>query len=189
MGASLDTSTTWTRSQSSVGNVEIQPVNQWLQIVGTVTWGQNGIYSQPSIARANGKNFVIDIYTGNNPTADNSIIFGFSDGSGQSYTNFSHGILFNSTGIANVINIFENSNNRGVVGSGYTNGTIYRVKITLGASNNATYSIQGGAYGALGSNSWTDITPGGSSSSTTPLYAGISSGGIGTWFASDARIY
>jgi hypothetical protein len=189
MGASLDTATKWVRAQSTVGNVEIQPVNQWLQVVGTSTWGNNGIYSQSGITRAVGKNFVLDLYTGANATANNSIIAGFSDGGGQSYLNFAHGIIFSSNGIANKLYVFENGTNRGEVGSGYVDGTIYRIKITLGSANNAAYYIQGGAYGALGSPTWTNITPGTTSSSTTPLYAGISSGAAGTWFVSDARIY
>jgi hypothetical protein len=188
MGSALDTATDWTRAQSSAGNVEIVVLYQWLKMLGTTTWGQNAAYSQASIARAAGKIFLIDIYTGRNATANNSHMVGFSDGGGQSYTNFAHGVLFTSSGAANILKVYENGNDRGTVGSGYANGTIYRVRITLGASD-ATYEIQGGAYGALGSNDWTDITPGTSSSSTTPVHAGFSAGQTGTMYLSDPRIY
>lgn len=190
MGASLDTATKWTRVQSVVGNVEINTTYQWCKIIGTVVWGQNGAFSQTGVARANGKTFLIDIYTGRNATANNSVIVGFHDGAGQSYSDFSHGLLFTSTGVANQFKVYENGNDRGVVGTGYTAGTIYRVKIVASlTSNNAAYYIQGGAYGALGSASWTNITPAGTSSATTPIYAGFSSGATGTMYLSDARIY
>lgn len=189
MGASIDTATKWTRAQSTAGNVEINTIYQWCKLIGTSIWGDNGMYSQSSIARANNKVFMVDLYTGRNATANNSHMVGFSDGAGHSYTNFSHGVLFTSSGAANIIKIYENGNDRGTVGSGYTDGTIYRVKITLGASNNCTYQIQGGSYGALGSASWTTLTPSSNSSSTTPLHAGVSIGQTGTMYASDARIY
>lgn len=190
MGASLDTATKWTRSQSTAGNVEIDTLYQWLKLKGNATWGGNGAYSQASISRANGKVFLIDIYVGRNATADNSHIVGFSDGGGHSYTNFSHGVLFTSSGAANIIKVYENGNDRGTVGSGFVNGTVYRVRITLGASNNAVYEIQGGGYGALGSASWTTITPGTTSSSTTPLHAGLSCYPTnGIMYLSDPKIY
>jgi hypothetical protein len=189
MLTSLDTATKWVRAQSSVGNVEINTDFAWLKLIGTSTWGQNGAYSQTSISRANGKIFMADIYVGRNDTTINSAILGFSDGGGQSYTNFSHGVLFTSTGAANVLYVFEDGNSREVIGSGYTNGCVYRIKITLNG-NAAVYAIQGGSeYGALGSTSWTTITPGTTFSSTTPLYAGVSSGQTGTMYIGDVRIY
>lgn len=187
MGTSLDTATKWTRTQSG-GTVEIDVKQQWLKLVGTTTWGNNGCYSQTGIARANGKKFIVDVYTGANATTVNSHMVGFNDGTGQDYVDFSHGLLFTSSGAANILKVYENGNDRGTVGSGYTNRTNYRVRITLGASNNATYEIQGGAYGKLGSNSWTAITPGTTSSATTPLYAGISAGQTGTMYMGDVKI-
>lgn len=187
MGASLNTAATWTRTVSTAGNIEINTTYQWLKVVGTTTWGQNGIYSQTSIARAAGKIFMIDVYMPAAFTAG-GLMVGFSDGGGHNYTNFAHGVLFTTNGSANVLKVYENGNDRGAVGSGYAKGTIYRVRITLGA-NNAAYAIQGSAYGALGSATWTNITPGTTSSATTPVYAGVSSGKVETMWASDARIY
>ena len=85
--------------------------------------------------------------------------------------------------------MYENGNARGAVGSAYTLGMIYRVRITLGSSNDATYEIQGGTeYNKIGSDTWDDITPGTSSSATTPLHAGIVMYNDTVYF-SDARIY
>lgn len=189
MGASLDTATDWTRSQSSAGNVEIDTLYQWLKITGNASWGTNGAYSQASISRANGKKLVVDVYTGRNATANNGLAIGFSDGTGHDWTDFAHGLWFGSNGAANILKIFEGGNDRGAVGSGFVAGGTYRVRITLGASNNAVYEIQGGVYGELGGSSWTDITPGTNGNSTTPLHAGISNSQSGTMYISDMKIY
>lgn len=189
MGDSLDTATKWTRAQSTAGNVEIVTLYQWLKLTGNSNWGTNGAFTQSSIARANGKIFQVDVYTGRNATANNSHVVGWHDGAGHSFSDFAHAVLFTSSGAANILKVYENGNDRGAVGSGYDNGTVYRVRITLGASNNAVYQIQGGAYGALGSGSWTTITPGTSSSSTTPLHGGFTCHPTGVMYLSDVKIY
>lgn len=167
--------------------LQINQIYQWASVSGTVTWGANGAYSNTSVSRSSGTVFQVDIYTGRNATANNSHMFGWSDGLGHSYTNFSHGILFTSSGAADIIKVYENGNDRGQVGT-HATGTIYRVKITI-TGNNAKYEIQGGAYGAIGGANWSNITPGTTSSSTTPLQAGFSVGAVGTMYISDARIY
>lgn len=168
--------------------VQINPIYQWTSVSGTTTWGANGAYSQTSFSRVSGTTFLADVYTGRNNTTVNSHMIGFSDRSGHSYTNFSHGVLLTSSGAANIIKVYENGNDRGAVGSGYSNGVIYRVRITI-TGNNAKYEIQGGAYGALGGVNWTNITPGTTSSSTTPLGAGMSVGQTGIMYVGDVRVY
>jgi hypothetical protein len=193
MASSLDTSVKWASpSQSTGGNVAINTFYQWLKLIGTSTWGQNGVHSQYNVARASGKKLIMDVYTAvkTGSHLNNSVIVGWHDGAGDSYTDFSHGILFTSSGAAPILKVYENGNDRGTVGSGYTLGTIYRVRITLDSAgaNSAKYEIQGGAYGALGSASWTDITPGTTSSSTTPVYVGVASGQTNTFYISDVKV-
>lgn len=188
MGAALDTATVWTRAQSTAGNVEINTDFGWCKMRGNGNWGDNGMFSQASIARANGKVFLCDVYVGRAGTPN--LVVGFHDGSGQSYSDFAHGVDF-TTPAGNVLQIFENGNSRGTVGSGWSAGHTYRVRITLGGSNNAVYEIQGGTeYDALGGATWTDITPGTSSSSTTPLHAGATiNSNVSDCYISDVRIY
>src|SRR5688500_13993681 len=81
MGASIDTSTIWTRSQSTAGNVEINTTHQWLSVKGNNSWGANGMFSQASIARATGKVFMCDVFTP--PSGVPNLIVGFHDGGGQ----------------------------------------------------------------------------------------------------------
>ncbi len=183
MGATLNTVTDWTRAQSTAGNVEIDTNYQWLKLVGNTNWGTNGAFSQASIARANGKVFEVDIQPGLS-TSGIGVIVGFHDGSGQSYSDFAHGVHFGTSGN---INVYEAGTDRGVVGT-WEAGMIYRVRITLGASNNATYEIQGGAFDPIGGATWGSIQPATSSNSTTPLYAGASIY-QGTAYVSDTKIY
>lgn len=182
MGATLDTVTDWTRAESTAGNVEINTNFQWLKLVGNTNWGTNGCFSQASISRANGKVFMCDLWIPS--TSNHALIVGFHDGAGQSYTDFAHGLHFGGAGN---INAYEAGSDRGVVGS-WTAGMIYRVRITLGASNNATYEIQGGAFDPIGGATWDNITPGTSSNSTTPLHAGASMY-QGTGYVSDVKVY
>lgn len=173
MGSSLNTGATWTRTVSTAGNIEIDTVNQWCKCIGNANWGTNAINTQTTTARANGKKFECYVYLGR--TSGVSIIVGWHDGSGASYTDFAHGLLM---GPASGIQVYEAGNNRGTVGNGCSLGGLYRVRITLGSSNNATYEIQGPeseSYQPVGSASWTTLTPGTSSSnSTTPLAIGLS---------------
>ena len=185
MGATLDTGSTWTRAQSTAGFVEINTDFAWCKLQSdTNTWGQNGARSQATTARSAGKVFVCDVFTGAAHNNNFPGIVGWNDNGGLSYTNFSHGLNFTQNGSqVTSLQIFENSNNRGTVGSGWSFATIYRVRITL-TGNAATYEIQGGSqYGKIGSNTWTTLTPGvSSSSSTTPLSAGFSTAAIASGF-------
>jgi len=192
-GATLNTAATWTRTQSSAGNVEIDTNFAWCKIIGNGTWGANGAFSQFSTARAAGKIFQCDVAFGindsYNPNYPN-VVVGWHDGAGHSYTDFAHGLDFTGSGASATINVFENGNSRGAVGSGWTKGHIYRVRITLAASS-ATYEIQGGTeYAQIGGSTWTNITPGTTSSSTTPLSAGMTceSAVFNNWIG-DVKLY
>lgn len=189
MGAAIDTATKWTRLETSTGVVQINTLYQWLKLKGTTTWGQNGLISQTSTARANGKVFMCDVFTGTDAAANAGHMVGWHDGAGHSYSDFAHGVLFTGSGGTRILKIYENGNDRGAVGSNWTDNTIYRIRITLGSSNNCTYEIQGGAYGALGSSSWTTLSPSSNSSSTTPLYAGVAAGLGGVMYVSDVKVY
>lgn len=196
MGTTLDTTTKWTRTQSTAGNVEIDTNFAWLKIKGNGSWGTNGAFSQTSTSRATGKVFMCDVAI--NPTDTHSgsdwpnLIVGWHDGSGVADTDFAHGLDFTSTGGAAALFVFEGGTSRGEVGSDWTKGHTYRVRITLGASNNATYEIQGGPeYAPLGGATWTDITPGTTSNSTTPLHAGVTTAatsGLTQWVG-DVKLY
>lgn len=195
IGTSLDTAAKWNRTQSAAGNVELQTVAgvaNWVKITGNGTWGANGLSSQTSIARAEGKVFLADVFldiTAGIATAPNLIV-GFIDGSGYSYTKFAHGVDFTTDG-ARRISIFENGTSRGNVGSGWTGGAMYRIRITASSSGAATYEIQGGPeYLPIGGATWSNITPGTSSSATNTLYAGASQVTTGkTCYLGDIRMY
>jgi hypothetical protein len=185
MGASLDTGV-WTRAQSTAGNVEIDTLYQWLKVFGNANWGTNGLYRTSTESRATGKALLVDCYIPQEAAGFGAFMVGWSDAAGQSYSNFAHGVNFAS---ANVINVYENGNARGTVGSGYTMGAIYRIRITLNASGAATYEIQGGPeYPELGGASWTDITPGTTSSATNTLTPGATAFN-GSGYISDMRVY
>lgn len=184
MGASLDTSTVWTRAQSTTGNVEIDTNFSWCKLKGDGSWGDNGLYSQSSTSRAAGKVYLVDLFIGGSTP---NVIVGWHDGAGQSYTNFIHGVYFDGS---STVYIFESGSLRGAVGSGYSVNTTYRVRITLGSAN-ATYAIQGGPeYPSIGGASWTTLTPGTpSSSTTTPLHAGASIEQNVLTYVGDMRVY
>jgi hypothetical protein len=196
MGASLDTGTDWTRAESTAGNVEIDTTFAWLKLKGNGAWGSNGCFSQTTTARTAGKVFLCDVYVPleGDPNNHNTIV-GWHDGAGQADTDFVHGLDFTTSGGARRLQAFESGVSRGLVGAnpGYTEGHIYRVRITL-TTTGATWEIQGGPeYGALGGSSWTDITPGTTSSTATPLAIGctrVSAGGAGLYYyIGDMRMY
>jgi hypothetical protein len=195
MGATLNTAATWTRTQSTAGNVEIDTNFAWLKIKGNGSWGTNGAFSQTSTARTAGKVFLCDVAIHPTDTHSGSdwpnLIVGWHDGAGVADSDFAHGVDFTSTGGAAAIFVFEAGVSRGEVGTGWTKGHTYRVRITLGASS-ATYEIQGGTqYAALGGASWTNITPGTTSNSTTPLHAGVTTAatsGLTQWVG-DVKLY
>ena len=185
MDSALDTGV-WTRAQSTAGNVEIDTNYQWCKLFGNSSWGANGLRRTTTAARAAGTKLVVDFYVPVGASAAGAFIVGWSDGAGHDYTNFAHGI---NIGASNVLKIYENGNDRGTVGAGVTEGAIYRVRITQGASS-ATYEIQGGPeYAALGGASWTTLTPGTpSSSSTTPLTPAASAFAA-EGYVSDFRVF
>jgi hypothetical protein len=194
MGATLDTGTDWTRAQSTAGNIEINTDFAWCKAKGDTVWGDNGAFSQATTARSAGKIFECYVWTGDGVGATDasgapSLVVGWHDGAGQSYADFAHGVDFTQTGSVRALFVFENSNSRGQVGSSYSLNTIYRVRITLGASS-ATYEIQGGSqYAALGGTAWTDITPGTTSSTTDPLAAGFTINEAVTTYVGDVKVY
>lgn len=193
MGATLDTASTWTRAQSTAGNVEIVTDFAWCKTRGNGVWGDNGAFSQASISRAAGKIFLCDVYidAAQTPTVGANLIVGFHDGAGQADSDFSHGLDF-TYDTARRLYVFENGNSRGAVGPnpGYTPGGTYRVRITLNGAAAAIYEIQGlPEYPAVGGATWTDVTPGTTSSATTPLHAGLTVQSAWDHYVGDVKIY
>lgn len=186
MGSSLNTGSTWTRTQSTAGNVEIDTDYQWCKIFGNAAWNNNGLYEQASHARSGQPTVVVDVFPGNDQNGSGYCMVGWNTGAGINYSDMAHGVNFAASG---VINVYENGNARGTVGSGYTPGTVYRVKIQALSGGGATYSIQGGTqYQAIGSGSWTDITPGTTTSATSNLHAGATAY-HGSSYLSDFRVF
>lgn len=181
--ASVLNTTNWTRAESTAGNVEIDTNYQWLQVKGNSVWGSNGAYRTTTVSRAANVTMVMDVYL---DASGAELIVGWSDALGHSNTNFAHGVGFKST---HAIRVYENGTDRGIVGAGFSEHTIYRVKIVLNVGGSATYSIQGGTqYGAIGSATWTNITPGTSNSATSAMSPAVSAY-ASTNYASDARVY
>jgi hypothetical protein len=194
MGASLDTGTDWTRAESTAGNVEIDTDFAWLKLKGNGTWGQNGCFSQTTVARANGKVFQCDVYVPLEGSVNtHNTVVGWHDGAGQSYSDFAHGLDFTTSAGVRRLQAFELGVSRGLVGTnpGYTEGYIYRVRITL-TTTGATWEIQGGTeYQPLGGSAWTDITPAGTSDTTTPLAIGCTREQTGSfpYYIGDMKMY
>lgn len=170
--AVLDTGV-WTRAQTTVGNVEINTTYQWCKLAGNTAWGGNGLRRTASSTRANGKAMVVDIFMPRGASGTGVGAVGWSTGAGHNINDFAHALNFaGGSSPGGIINVYENGTGRGTVGSGWTGGCIYRVRITLTATG-ATYEIQGGKeYPVIGGGSWTNITPGTSASATTTLYPG-----------------
>lgn len=186
MGSTLDTASTWTRTQSTAGNVEIDTTYQWCSLFGNAAWGNNGLFEQASHARSSQPTVVVDIFPGNNAPSSGYGAVGWNTGGGVNDSDMAHSVNFSSSGIINVI---ENGTYRGTVGSGFTQGTVYRVKIQALTGGGATYSIQGGSqYPEIGSGSWTNITPGTTNSATANLHAGAVAY-AGSSYLSDFRVY
>lgn len=175
MGSSLDTVTEWNRTESTAGNVEINTDFAWCKLRGSGTFGENGLFSQDSFAVAADLTFECDVFISASATAaaPPNVIAGFHDGVGIDQFDFAHGVYFSASGGAFGLFLREDANTRGPVGSGYTVGASYRLRITLDGSGGATYEIQGGPeYEPVGGSAWTDITPGTSASTTDPVHAG-----------------
>ncbi len=181
MGATLDTTTNWNRVQAGANTVEIDTNFAALLVNGGAGWGADGLYTKQSFTRANGLTYLVDVFI-------NGVDFitGFHDGTGYSYTDFSHGVLFSSLGTD--IYIFEDGVSRGAVGDFTTSG-MYRLRITI-AGAGAVYEIQGGPeYAALGGTTWTNITPGTSTSAVNSLRVGASAENNYPIYISDVRVY
>lgn len=189
MGAAIDTGV-WTRGQSTVGNVEIDTNYQWCKLFGNGSWGGDALYRTASVTRAEGTAMVVDIFAprGADGSGFGCVGWGLGGtiGSGYSNTNFAHAVNFAG---GNGINVYENGTLRGTVGSGWTAGCIYRVRITLHSGGSATYEIQGGKeYPAIGGTSWAAITPGNTASVTNTLYPGAAAY-AGKAYISDVRVF
>ena len=190
--AAIDT-TVWTLTQSTSGNIAIDPNFQAVRGIGTGAFGTNGMVSTASYARSRLLSLVADLWVGTFASAGT---FGWSTGAGVAHTNLSHGVIFNNTGYS----IWE----AGVqVGGGGIGGTgMYRVRITPGVTRGALYEAQGGAaYPLLGGPTWITLldTRGASavtSASMKVLYGAFyaSTPSVGSLsyagqYLSDVRIY
>jgi hypothetical protein len=182
--SSLNTASTWTRAQSTVGNVEINTDYQWVKVKGDGTWGDNAARGQATYSRVNGRALVVDVYAPATATSGQGVNVEWNDGGGFAQTNGKHRVELGS-GFA--INVKE-SNVTLSSSATWTKGCIYRIKITLGTTG-ATYQIQGGKeYPAIGSASWTTLSAPGSSGSTTPLTPSFGAWGSHDYYVSDVRI-
>lgn len=186
MGSSVLDTGVWTRTQSTTGNVEIDTTYQWCKVFGNSTWGTNGLRETTGHARSGSPRLVVNCYVPLDAATAGAYMVGWGDGAGINYTNLAHAINFAASG---VINVYENGTARGTVGSGYTAGSVYRIRITANTGGSATYEIQGGKeYPAIGGATWTTITPGTTSSATSTLYA-TATAYAGSGYVGDFRVY
>lgn len=194
MGTTLDTTTDWTRSQSTVGNVEINTDFAACKLRGDGVWGSNGLFSKTGASAATaGLTFECDVFIGGGDgTAGANVIVGPHDGAGQSFSDFAHGLYFTASGGNRRLQVFENGTSRGLVGAtqGWTALCLYRVRITLDGAGAATYEIQGGTeHPAIGGATWTNVTPATTSSATATVHAGASAEQAHDHYISDPKLY
>jgi hypothetical protein len=188
MGSTLDAGV-WTSAASVAGNIGIDPLYQWCKLFGSGSWNGNALYRTAGEARVEGRAMVIDVFMPKDATAGMGGV-GWSNGGtiagAYSVTNFAHCLNFGGSG---TLTVYEGATNRGTVGSGWTAGFAYRVKITLHSGGSATYEIQGGPqYPRIGSSTWTNITPGTSASAASTMYPGaVAYSGHG--YISDMRVF
>jgi hypothetical protein len=146
----------------------IQESNGKINLVSSGNWETTALFSQNNFTRAANVTFMATI----NHLAAKSVIYGFKDSdTSYSYTNMVYGLYF--YGADRSFIVYEDNNNRGVVGSGWSTSTDYRIAIVL-QTTGAKYYIQGGSYGAFGSNTWTLLYDS-SYSSESNLKAGFTS--------------
>lgn len=175
MDPTLDTTSKWSRTQSTAGNVEVDTTtaNRRCNLKGNGTWGNNGAFTIPSWAKATGLTFQCDVILGPTPSG---VAVGFHDGAGVSYADFAHCIDFYAGGSG--FHVFENGTSRGDVGSGGTqNWGTYRVRMRLSSATACTYQIQGCQFAGFGTTTFTTLSPSSSSSATTPLRVGFATEG------------
>lgn len=175
MGAALDTSV-WNR----VGNVQIDPTYQWLKLTGSSSWGANGLFRGALEPRVAGRSMTVDVFAGRNANDSGLGMVGWSDGLGQSYSNFAHAVNFAGGGCT--LNVYENGTLKASVGK-WVPGTLYRIRITL-TDTGAVYQMQSG--GAIDSDVWTTLAIN-SSSPTAYLTPGATQW-AGTSYLSDFRV-
>jgi hypothetical protein len=193
----LDTVTDYTKTESTTRNVQIMSPMAACQVRGNNSTWVNGFYRQASWNLVDDRVIEGYVYIPAGPTGSvaANIIVGASDGSGQSFADFHCGIDFAGSGGALRLVIFENADgtSRGVVGPspGYSLNKLYRWRITLHTGGSATYQMQGGTeYPAIGSGSWTDITPGTASFGTTNFHlAAAASGNYANMLVADMKVY
>lgn len=185
MSASLD-SGIWTKSESTAGNVSINTTYQWCKIKGNGTWGANAMKVTASTTRSEGVSMVVDVFCAR-ATSGQGVAVEWNNGGGFAQTNGAHRVEF---GASYNLNIFEDGTSRAVMASGWSIGSIYRVKITLHADGSAAYSIQGGKeYPKIGGATWQDITPGTSYSADNTLHPSASAYGAFDYYISDVRVF
>jgi hypothetical protein len=191
MGASIDTGV-WTVAESTANNVEFDSIFSWLKMVGNGNWNANGLFRTTGAARSDQPYLLVDVHIPYDlPLNMSAGVVGWHDGAGHSYTDFAHGLYFASNGGGREFRAYENGNDRGVVGSSFTAGHTYRVRIRALSGGGASYEIQGGPqYGPIGGASWTTITPGTTTSATNTLHVGATTPYNGTaMYLSDFRVY
>ena len=189
MGTALNTTTTWNRVQSVVGNVEIDTNFQWCKLKGTV--GTDSMYSKTTFPRASEPEMIVDIYVPSlteAPLFNNAARVGWT--TGYTANSYAHAVDFTNTGAALELAVWENGVKIDSNVGGYEKGSIYRVSIKMLAAGGAVYKIQGGTYGQIGSSTWETIvltTP--SSGTATPLSVGaLSDSNTGPYYISDMRV-
>lgn len=108
-----------------------------------------------------------------------NLVVGCHDAGSHNYSNLAQGVDFSVSGGDKILQVFENGTSRDTVGPspGWTDGAIYRVRITIDTPNtkpnlNTERDRGGPKYASLGGGTWSNITPGMTSSSTTLLAAG-----------------
>jgi hypothetical protein len=139
----------WTVTESAPGNIQIDPNFQAVRGIGTGAFGNNGMVSTASYARALTLRLVADVWVG---SFDSANVFGWSTGAGVAHTDLSHGMILNNTGYS----IWEGGVN--IAGGALNAGAIFRVRITPGIVNGALYELQGGsANPVLGDTVWTSL--------------------------------
>ncbi len=217
MGTSLDTTTKWTRTQSTAGNIEIDQTYNWLKCKGNTVDQANAARSRTSFLRNAGYSYVFSIFinpVGSVSTVDGvpmttvatgvkwgpvdpdalieHLAVGLNNGSSYAeLSSFPHSILFNGGNFY----IYEDGNNRGTFDSVLAAG-IYRFRLTPQADGSCVYEVQGdnfqGALSAVnapgGSSTWYTLTTSGSHSGTNTFYFGLSLN-QGTAYLGDMKIY
>lgn len=194
LGASLDTVNSWTKTESTAGNVAIDSNFGWLKLKGNGSHGANGVQSKTAYTRSQGYSYVFDVNVVNqavDPGSSVELVYvGLTTGASLSYVDFAHVVYFDPNG---TLYIIENNNFR-LTGT-YTSGS-FRIRITPQANGSATYEMQGmpipetvpANMPAIGSANWLLLAPSGSSSPTNTFYLGAT-GHSGTTYVGDIKVY